>query len=52
MNPSGALDVADDADQESGAQELLRIWTTDAGERVALYVHDQLPVAAWGILLP
>ncbi len=31
--------------------ELLRVWTTNQGDRVAVQVVVNLPVAAWGVIL-
>lgn len=51
MTESIALAIPDQADREPGAYELLRVWTTDAGERVALRVTKEIPVEGWGLLL-
>ncbi len=48
---SNELGIPDNAQMLSGAQELLRVWTSDEGERVALRVLDDLPVEAWGVVL-
>ncbi len=51
MTTSKALPIPENADQLPGAMELVRVWSTSQGDRVALQVVVDLPVAAWGIML-
>ena len=48
---STSLGIPENADKEPEAQELLRLWTTANGERVALHVDGSIPVEGWGIML-
>jgi hypothetical protein len=50
MSAQRELSVPASVTADDSAVELLRLWTTDQGERIALRV-DLLPPAAWGLIL-
>ena len=50
MNTQRDLPVPATVLEASNAREILRLWTTEAGERVTLRIDDLEP-AAWGLML-
>jgi len=49
--PQKELIVPAEVQSDAEAAEILRLWTTPAGERVVLDVDPALDVGVWGIIL-